>query len=308
MKIAVTATSFCKRDDLKAFARHTFPHDDLIFADPDAPLFGRALIDFTQGSDALIVGRETIDAAYLEAVPSVRHISVYGVGADNIDSQACHSRNVAVLVAAGVNAASAAEHTVGLMLAVCRNIALSSSRMRQGLWVKDGGVQLTGRTVAIVGCGHIGSRVARLLQGFSCQLLLVDILDKSSLAAEVSGRLCDYRTALREADIITFHVPLTESTETMLATEQITLMPSEAIVINASRGRVICQEDLKAALQSGRLRGAGLDVFSDEPLTDADLYELDNLVATPHIAGNAWEAVQAMGEAAVRELAAQTKR
>ena len=308
MKIAVTATSFCKRDDLKALARQTFAGDDLIFTDPLVPLVGQALIDFTRGSDALIVGRELIDAAYLDAVPSVRHISVYGVGSDNIDSEVCRSRNVAVLVAAGVNAASAAEHTVGLMLAVCRNIALSSARLRQGHWVKDGGVQLSGRKVAVVGCGHIGSRVARLLQGFSCQLLLVDILDKSALAAEVSGRLCDYQTALRQADIVTFHVPLTPATEKMLSSTQIEWMPPGAIVINASRGRVICEQDLKEALKSGRLRGAGLDVFCHEPLTDAGLYQLENLVATPHTAGNAAEAVQAMGQAAIMELAAQLNR
>src|SRR5690606_29214390 len=104
MKIAVTATSFCKRNDLKTFARQRLSRADILFADPSTPLAGKALVAFTQGCDALIVGREPIDSAYLDTVPSVRHIAVYGVGSDNIDAAACQARGVKLWIARGVNA------------------------------------------------------------------------------------------------------------------------------------------------------------------------------------------------------------
>jgi len=300
--IAVSATSFCKSDLLKTLATDQLAPRQVRFGGGGLSISQQDLIKLLQGCVGAIVGREPINDAVLEQLPELKAIAKYGVGTDNIDFAACARRGVEVLVSRGANAPAVAEHTVGLMLAVLRNIASAFFRLRNAEWHKDGGVQLTGKCVAIIGVGAIGSRVARLLTAFGCKLLLVDIEDKASLAKELGAIQVSFEEAIRTADVVSFHVPLTTATERMLGIKNLSSLKANAIVVNTSRGEVIDQKALLKALKDRTIAGAALDVFESEPILDKAFWNVPGLVGTPHIAGNSVEAVWAMGTAAVTLL------
>lgn len=298
-KIGVTSATICARADLRAIVDATFGGDhDVTYL----PAGTADLPTFLADKDAALIGRELVAEDLLGRAPKLKAISVYGVGFDNVDMAACRSRSVAVLVAPGVNADAVAEHTIGLMLAVMRNIAANDRHIHDGRWNKDGGRTLTGKTVAIIGAGAVGTRVGRLLRAFSCQVVLNDILAKADLAKELGGCELGFEAALQHADIVTAHVPLTVATRGMFGREAFQIMKPGGVLINTSRGAVVSQKALKDALRAGQLKGAGLDVFENEPIVDTELFSLPGVVGTPHTAGNAQEAVEAMTRAAAGKL------
>lgn len=263
-------------------------------------LTGANLLSFLQGADLAIIGKENITDTLLAQVPKLRAISKYGVGMDKIDLQACSKYGVTVLRREGVNADSVAEHTLALMLAVMRNIGQSDRRFHLGQWWKDGGRQLTGKCVGIVGFGHVGSRVAKLLQAFRCQILVNEIDEGKRASILAHGfELRELEPLIKDSDLLSLHVPLDPSTFHLINERNIRNFSPNAFLINTSRGQVVEQNALKLALQTGLLAGAGLDVFEEEPVQDPELSKLENLVATAHMAGNSLEAVLTMGEAAI---------
>ena len=171
-----------------------------------------------------------------------------------------------------------------------------------GDWNKNGGFQLSGKTVGIIGLGYTGSEIVRLLRPFGCRLLGNDIVDKSALCAELGIEHVGKDTLFAESDFITVHTPLTDLTHHLINTETMTVMKSTAFVINTARGPIINGEDLKRALIDGTIAGAALDVYEEEPPVDMEFLELPNFFCTPHIGGNADEAVVAMGMSAIGHL------
>lgn len=260
------------------------------------------LAELLSSSSGLVVGKETVSAALLGRVPNLKMVAKYGVGLDNVDVEACQRAGVTLSYSAGVNADSVAEHTLGLMLSLVRNIGLTSKLLGQGDWRKDGGRDLGSLTVGIVGFGNIGLRVGRLVRAFGCTVQGTDILDKGSELASVEGVQVDLDTLLKSSDVCTLHVPLTAATRCLINGEKLSLMKSNAYLINTSRGGVIAQEDLKTALKNKTIRGAALDVFQEEPLLDKDLYSLDNFIGTPHIAAGTREAREAMAKSVIEAI------
>ncbi len=305
--VAITSTSFLKNDALRRYASERFAGHDLRFGDPTTPPSLASLAVFLADVDAVIIGRETIDTTLLARLPKLRAVAMYGVGYDNVDTNALAHRGIPLLVRRGVNRVATAEHTIGLMLNVLRRITTTNALLHQGIWDKNGGVQLSGRTVGIVGCGNVGAELARLLAAFGCRLLLTDIEDKAGLAAATGGEQVPFKETLQKADILTMHVPLTRATRGMVGAAELSAMRPTAVVVNTSRGGVVDEAALAAAVKDGTIAGAALDVFSEEPLIRSPLMGLPNVVLTPHTAGNAVEAVQAMGQAAVDDLAAFLK-
>jgi D-3-phosphoglycerate dehydrogenase len=181
------------------------------------------------------------------------------------------------------------------MLGLCRNVFGSGFKLKKLEWEKDGGHQLSGKTVGIVGCGHTGSDVVRLLAPFGCNLLVNDIVDKSNFCQEHSASQVSLDTILEQSNIISLHVPLTKQTYQMVNTSFLQKMKSTGFLINTSRGQVVDQEALKKVLMQDDIGGAALDVFVDDPPVDKDFLSLPNLMVTPHIGGNALEGVEAMG-------------
>ena len=202
----------------------------------------------------------------------------------------------------GVNRRSVSELTLCFMLGLCRNIFNSGFKLKESEWEKEGGHQLSGKTVGIIGCGHIGSDVIKLLLPLDCTLLVRDIVEKSNFCREHGVLEVSLEEMIARSDIISLHVPLTQLTRQMVNEKFLQKMKPTAFLVNTCRGNVVDQNALKNALNQKLIAGAALDVFTEEPPTDLDFLSLPNLMVTPHIGGNAKEAVEAMGCSAVSHL------
>lgn len=268
----------------------------------DGRLDEALLLELLEGCSYWIVGREPVNSHVLSGAKDLEIISKYGVGLDNVDIQACKANGVKLAHRPGVNAQAVAEHAIGLMLGLARKICEGSRHLLEGRWIKNGGVSLYGKTLGIIGYGHVGSALAPLARSFGCQILAHDILDKSDELASVSGRSVGLKELITLSDFISVHVPLTQKTRKLIGRTEFELMKPTSFFINTSRGEVVDESALKWALKSGEIGGAALDVFSVEPFSDDELLSLANFIGTPHTAGNSKEAVWAMGLAAVEEL------
>lgn len=258
-----------------------------------------ALLAAIEDADALVVRSETqVDEEVLQAGARLRVIARAGVGVDNIDLQAATRAGVLVLNAPGANAVSAAEHTVALLLAVTRQITVADTSTKAGRWKRKRmtPMDLRGRTVGIVGLGRVGSRVAQRLRAFEMKVIAYDPYIATTRFTEIGAAPVDYPTLLANSDVVTFHVPATAETTHMLDARTLQLLKPGAIVVNAARGEVVDQDALADALRSGRVGGAGVDVFPSEPCLDSPLFALPNVVVTPHTGGSSAEALAAVGE------------
>jgi glyoxylate reductase len=229
---------------------------------------------------AAIVADPTVpvDAQLLEAAgPELKIVANFAVGYDNIDLGGCRERDVIVTNTPDVLTNATAELTLALMLAAARGLARAERTLRAGEWtgwepVQFLGTELAGSTIGIVGLGRIGSRVAELLSGFRCRIIS---------SSHGSGMKLD--ELLAEADIVTLHLPLTADTRHLIDGRRLECFKEGAILVNTSRGGLVDTRALIAALRSGRLAGAALDVFENEPEVPAELVALDKVVLTPHI-------------------------
>jgi D-3-phosphoglycerate dehydrogenase len=299
-KVVVTSRSFAKSAILREELLRVFPNS--IFTDHRQKLFGEKMTQFIGDADAAIVGVETIDDSILEHTAKLKIISKYGVGLDSIDLESLRNRDIFLGWTGGTNKRSVSELTLCFMLGLCRNVFGSSFKLKKLEWEKDGGHQLSGKTVGIIGCGHTGSDVVRLLAPFGCNLLVHDIVDKLNFCQEQRASQVSLNVLLKQSNIISMHVPLTKQTHQMVNANFLQQMKSTGFLINTSRGKVVDQEALKKALTENIIAGAALDVFEEEPPTDKDFLSLPNLMVTPHIGGNSLEGVEAMGRAAIKHL------
>ncbi len=298
--IAVTPPAFCRSEILCDELRQGFPK--IKFNEENRYLSRSDLIEFLQDVDAAVVGRDLIDESLLSHLPRLKFIAKYGVGLDNIDQSALKKHGVSFGWTAGVNKRSVAELTLEFMIGLCHNTFMTGLVLKQGQWSKDGGRQLTGATVGIIGCGHVGKEVICLLAPFNCRILVHDIIEQTQFCAAAGAIEVSLEEVIAQADILTLHVPLTELTESMIDSKVFQQMRQTAYLINTSRGTVVQQDHLFAALRDGTIAGAALDVFADEPPKDLEFLALPNLMVTPHIGGNTREAVLAMGRSAIQHL------
>ena len=298
--VAVTSPSFGNSKLLRGELKQIFPN--CFFNETGRSLSESELINFLKSADAAIIGTDPVNELMLSQVSRLKIISKFGVGLDNIDEAALIKYNIPLGWEGGVNRRSVAEMTLCFMLGLCRRIFVSGRKLKQMEWRKDGGVQLSGKTLGIVGCGNIGSDLIQLLAPFQCTLLVCDIIDKSEFCQKHNAQERSLEDLIALSDIITLHVPLTPLTIKMVDKEFFRQMKSTAYLINTCRGEVVDQNALKEALSKNIIAGAALDVFAEEPPRDRDLLVLPNLTVTPHIGGNAKEAVEAMGRSAIKHL------
>jgi D-3-phosphoglycerate dehydrogenase len=232
--------------------------------------------------------------AVLAACPRLRLISIWGTGTDNVDLEACRRRGVAVANTPGVNADAVAEHTLALMLAVARRLPAMDRDTRAGQWPRGLLVQLHGRTLGVLGLGAIGSRVARLARALGMRVVAWTPGPDAGRAAALGAAACPLEDLLRQADVVSLHLRLSDATRGLLGPERLALLRPGAILVNTARGALVDRAGLLAALREGRLAGAGLDVFHEEPLPAGDpLAALPNVVLTPHNAGMTGEVIEA---------------
>lgn len=251
-----------------------------------------------ESADALLVRSAVqVDAALLEHTKKLRVIGRAGVGVDNIDLDAATRKGIAVMNTPGANAVAVAEQTLGMMLAMARQLCRADLLMHAGKWEKKSlqGTELRGKVLGIVGLGRVGMEVARRARGFGMEIVAHDPFVSTSIAREQAIRMATLEEVFTAADYLTLHVGLTPQTANMINAESIKKMKKGVRIVNCARGELIDEAALADAARQGYVAGAALDVFVQEPLKDSPLMALDNVILTPHIGGSTHEAQEAVG-------------
>ena len=257
--------------------------------------------------DGIVIRSATkLTADVLERAERLKVIGRAGVGVDNVDVEAATRRGIVVANAPESTVTSAAEHTIGLLVALARNIPQAHAALKQGRWERSvwGGIELEGKTLGVLGFGRIGQQVARRALGLGMRVVAFDPFVAKERFRELGverGETPD--DVLRAAEFLTLHLPLTAETRSFLGSEALAKLPEGARVINAARGELVDEDALAEALRSGRIAAAALDVYSQEPYS-GPLLELDNVVATPHLAASTEEAQDRAGVIVAEQVAA----
>lgn len=258
-----------------------------------------------ESADALIV-RSAVqaDAALLSRAKKLRVIGRAGVGVDNIDLDAATRQGIAVMNTPGANAVAVAEQTLGMMLAMARNLCRADALMHAGKWEKKSlqGTELRDKTLGIAGLGRIGMEVARRARAFGMEIVAHDPFVSVAVAKEQAIRLASLDELYAAADYITLHVGLTPQTAGMINKAAIEKMKKGVRLVNCARGELVNEADLAQALQSRHVAAAALDVFNEEPLKNSPLQSLENVILTPHIGGSTYEAQEAVGVQIARQV------
>ncbi len=282
-------------DAVRAEVRRVAPPDfQLHFASSYDAAHQRALAG---QADCIVAGFATVDAALVDAAPRLRAVQKWGIGIDAIDLQALRARGIGLGIAAGSNAGPVAELAIALMLAVYRRLPYVQRNLREGRWVtsemRETCYQITGKTVGLVGFGHIGRMLARRLAGFDARILYYD--PQRADAATEAALKAEYRPLeelLPQSDILSLHLPLNTHTAKCVGAAFLARMKDGAVLVNTARGGLVDEPALVEALRSGRLRGAGLDAFAQEPPpADDPLLHMEQVVCTPHIGGGVFDNV-----------------
>ncbi len=256
-------------------------------------------------ADAVLVRSATkVDAEALAAAGRLKVVARAGVGLDNVDVRAATQAGVMVVNAPTSNIVSAAELAVALMLAAARHVSPAHAALRTGEWKRSKftGIELYEKTVGIVGLGRIGVLVAQRLSAFGMNVIAYDPYVQAGRAAQMGVRLVDLDTLVEESDFMSVHLPKTAETVGLIGADQLARAKPSLVLVNAARGGIVDEIALHDALKTGRIAAAGLDVFTTEPCTDSPLFELDNVVATPHLGASTEEAQEKAGIAVARSV------
>lgn len=261
---------------------------------PDRPKLLAAVAD----ADALLVrSATTVDAEVLAAAPKLKIVARAGVGLDNVDVDAATARGVLVVNAPTSNIHSAAEHALALMLSAARQIPAADATLREHSWKRSSfsGAEIFGKTVGVVGLGRIGQLVAARLAAFGTHIVAYDPYVSHARAAQLGIELLSLDELLARADFISVHLPKTPETAGLFGKEALAKTKPGVIIVNAARGGLIDEQALADAITSGHVRAAGLDVFATEPCTDSPLFDLPQVVVTPHLGASTAEAQDRAG-------------
>ncbi len=298
MKIVVMEPLGISKEKLGLLAQPFIQAGDEFVAYNDRATDEQQLIARIADADVVIVANQPLSGEVIAACSNLKLLSVAFTGVDHIALAACQAKNITVCNAAGYSTNAVAELTFGLAISVIRNIVPCDARCRS-CGTKDGlvGFELYGKTFGVVGTGAIGSRVAQIARAFGCHVIASSRTEKPELQA-AGVEYVPLETLLQTADFISLHVPLTEATKNLIDDKAVALMKPGAVLLNTSRGPVIDSEAVAAALNDGRLGGAGIDVFENEPPIAAEhpLCGAKNAVLTPHVAFASREALEKRAE------------
>ena len=256
----------------------SFPiiRNDNLWSDPE-----KLKASLKDVSGLVVRNRTKVTADVIASAPKLRVIARAGVGLDNIDIKAADAAGVVVVAGLGANAVSVGELTLGLALALLRNIPGHDVVTRDGGWVRTPGRELSGLTWGLLGCGATGVATAKLIQGFGCSVLGYDPYEKNLSGIE----LTTFEDVLKRSDVMSIHMPSTPETNGVINSATLALMKPEAILVNVGRGEVINEADLITALKAKTIAGAALDVRAQEPPSKGEMEGISNLILTPHVAG-----------------------
>lgn len=302
MKILVTPTSMQPSKQSDALKRLTSYCSDIIFNPIGRPLTEDELIPLLKECDGYIAGLDYISEKVLNSCPNLKVISRYGAGYDRVDITAAAKNNIIVTNTPGVNSEAVGELAMGLILSIARNIPLLNSSTRNGEWIRSSGMELRGKTIGIVGLGAIGKIVARCATGFNMKVIAYDPYIDQNYCEQHSIQHCTLDEIFHESDVISLHLPLTETTKHLIDENAFKMMKPNVIIINTSRGGLIDEAAAYKALKEKQIGGLGLDAFEIEPPLNSPLFEFSNVVVTPHTGAHTHESTKNMANLAVENL------
>jgi D-3-phosphoglycerate dehydrogenase len=276
-------------------------HQELDWTLGDGNVSETRAIELLHDVDAAIISSLPLTATVLDSAPQLKVIAIRGVGYDSVDIDAATARGIPVVVAPGFTE-SVADYVFGLMLAVARQIARADRLVRRGGWDVLVSTNIFQKTLGVVGLGRIGKAVVRRAQGFDMPVLATDVVHDEAFARQYGVTYVPLEELLQRADIVSINAPLQGDTRHLIDAQALRLMRPTAFLINTARGDLVDEAALAAALREGRLAGAGLDVFHDEPLQDSPLSGLDNVVLSPHLAAYSREGLRDTGMMAARAV------
>jgi phosphoglycerate dehydrogenase-like enzyme len=298
--LAITSRSFSKHPILRNEVLKRYPNAK--FNDQGLALKGKSLVKFLQGYEKAITALEKIDEELLSELPKLKVIGKYGVGLDMLDLSAMKKYGVKLGWKGGVNKRSVSELVVSFAIYLLHRVVFANAEVRNGEWYQVKGRQLSDCTVGIIGCGHIGKDLVKLLKPFNCNILVNDILNFKDFYQENNIIPVRIEELMQKSDIVTLHLPLNSSTENIISRDRLQMLKKDAIFINLARGGLLDEDALKKLLRENQIAGAALDVFAIEPPSDTEFALMDNVIVTPHIGGSSEEAILAMGIAAIDGL------
>ena len=294
-RVLVTSTSYGKNDPrLKTELERLV--GEVTYNPTGKPLSSEEVARLLPGVDGYIAGLDVIDKSALQNAERLKVIARYGVGVDSVDLQAARDKNIIVTNTPGANSVSVAELTLGLMLALARQIPEAVAATRRGQFPRLSGISLEGKTVGIIGLGAIGKQLAQRLAGFNCHVLAYEPRPDEDFVRKNSVELVPLDQLLRNADFVSLHLPLMTETRGMVDTTFLGKMKKGAYLLNTARGELVDEAALLEALKSGQLRGAALDALCQEPPDpNHPLLALPQVIATPHLGAQTDGATNAMG-------------
>lgn len=302
MKILITPTSLNPEKQPELFHELNEYADELVINEKGRPLNEEELIPLLKDCDGYIAGLDNISEAVINSCNRLKVISRYGAGYDRVDIEAAKRKGIIVTNTPGVNAEAVGEHAFALILSLARRVPFLNNSTKSGDWIRSTGVELSGKTIGIVGLGAIGKVVCRCSQSFNMKVVAYDPFINREFCRDNNIEVLSFEEVLGQSDIISLHLPLNNDTRHLINKETIEIMKNGAILINTSRGGIIDEEAAYEALNNGKLGGLGLDAFEEEPPKNSPLFTLDNVVVTPHTGAHTYEATKKMGRAAVSNL------
>ena len=302
MKILVTPTSMQPGKESEALNVLRGFSQDLVFNPTGKPLTQEDLIPLLKDCEGYLAGLDFVTEKVIQACPKLKVISRYGAGVDRVDLEAAKKAGILVTNTPGVNAQAVGELAFGLILSLARRIPFLDQQTRGGAWIRSTGVELKGKTLGILGLGAIGKVVAKCGQGFGMKVITYDpFVDVEYCEANgIESVSCD--EVIQRSNVISLHLPLNDETQNYINKETIELMQPGTFVVNTSRGGLIHEEEVYEALKAGKLGGLALDAFAIEPPGASPLFELENVVVTPHTGAHTKEAIENMANGAVKNL------
>ena len=300
-KVLVTPTSYASQDEsLKTELESKVA--DVVYNTTGKPLSALQLQDLLPGVDGMIAGLDEINDQALAIAQDLKVVARYGVGVNNVDLESAKRRGIIVTNTPRANSKAVAELTVTLILILLRPVMQCAKLTKDGGWPRQKAYSLEGKTVGLYGAGAIGKEVARRICGFDCSVLAYDIEEDEPFAGEYDIQYVSSNDLLAQSDVVSLHIPGTPATKEMVNEEFIGKMKNGAWLVNTARGDLVDEEALAQALKSGKLRGAALDVFREEPpRKDHPFFEIENIILTPHMGAHADSATNRMGRMALDE-------
>ena len=300
-KIAVTSRSFSKNAELVLSLRSKFKHVKL--NTQGLSLKGKSLIEFLDGMDGAIIGIEPITNQVISKLPTLKLISKYGVGTNNLDMRAIKKNNIALSLSPGSNSQSVAEYALYLILISLRQNFNNLEEISRNVWSQKKGRDLYGKKIGIIGYGNIGKKLTSILKPFNVEIMVFDKVKlKLNKTQQSFITQVTLKKLLKEADIISIHLPLLDSTNDFLTKKEFAMMKRDVVLVNTARGGIVKEGDLYQFLKNNSEAFAAFDVFKKEPIFNSKLFKLPNFFASSHRASLTNEGIFNMGMAAIDGL------